>query len=126
MSPVPTLSEQMAQAGSLLGLLLALATLFTAEQSRNLEEERARIGGARGSSLRRVQVLAIALGFVTLCAIAGLATLAWNVLLTVGTPRWVPVSSVFLLVWFLLFALATWQFAIAFKSRSARRTAAGD
>jgi protein-S-isoprenylcysteine O-methyltransferase Ste14 len=115
---VPGLDEQVAQAASLLGLLLALDTLFTTEQARRLAEERTRTGGAKRSALRATLVTCIALAAVTLAALASLTPLAIDVVGTIGGERsWQPVFGVFLLTYVLLIGLVAWQILLTIRAR---------
>ena len=50
-----TLADQVAQARTFLGLLLALVTLFTSEQARRLGDERTREGGAHPERLKSIR-----------------------------------------------------------------------
>lgn len=112
----PTLTEQVTTASSLVGLLLALDTLFTAEQGRRLGEERNRDGGPRGSKLLTIRLTAIGLVLVTVAGTVALFPLFRDVLNTIGTPSWQPVLAVFELTWLLLVALAIWQGTIAWRA----------
>jgi protein-S-isoprenylcysteine O-methyltransferase Ste14 len=114
---VSGLDEQVAQAASLLGLLLALDTLFTTEQARRLTEERTRTGGAKRSALRTTLVTCIVLGAVTLAALASLTPLAIDVVGTIGEPGWEPVFGVFLLTYVLLIGLVAWQILLTIRAR---------
>ena len=111
-----TLSGQVAQAANLLGLLLALVTLFTSEQAKRLAEERARQGGARTSQLRSIRLSAGGLGVVTGGSLALLAPLVRDVLKAVGSDEWQPVLGVFALTYLLLGALLCWQVLLGFRS----------
>ncbi len=112
-----SLPDQVAQASSLLGLLLALDALFTSEQARRLGEQRKRAGGAERDALRTIRWLTIGLAVVTATAIVALAPTVWDVLAAIGDPGWEPVLSVFELAWVLLVALVVWQAAIAWRTR---------
>jgi protein-S-isoprenylcysteine O-methyltransferase Ste14 len=114
---VAGLDEQVAQAASLLGLLLALDTLFTSEQARRITEERTRIGGAKRSALRTTLVTCVLLGGVTLAALASLTPLAIDVVATIGDPSWEPVFGVFLLTYVLLVGLLAWQILLTSRAR---------
>jgi protein-S-isoprenylcysteine O-methyltransferase Ste14 len=114
---VSGLDEQVAQAASLLGLLLALDMLFTSEQARRLTEERTRTGGAKRSVLRTILVACILLGAVTLAALASLTPLAIDVVGAIGDPGWEPVFSVFLLTYVLLIGLVAWQILLTIRAR---------
>jgi hypothetical protein len=115
---VPTLDEQVAQAASLLGLLLALDTLFTTEQARRLAEERRRVGGAKPEALRVVFLTCLGLASVTTAAVASLTPLVVDVVGTLGDPEWQPVFGVFLLTYVLLVALTVWQIALTNRARA--------
>lgn len=110
--------QRIGDASGLVGLLLVLVTLFTAEQARSLDAERARLGGASPSARSRILVLSIALVLVTAASFAALIPLAGNVVDTWGTKSWDPVFIVFLLVWLMLIPLGVWQIFIA--SRAAK------
>jgi hypothetical protein len=112
-----TLGEQVAQASNLLGLLLALDTLFTTEQARRLAEERTRVGGARRAALRTALVTCAGLAAVTAAALASLTPLAVDVLGTLGESSWQPVFGVFLLTYVLLFGLIVWQISLGARAR---------
>lgn len=114
---MPTLADQVAQASNLLGLLLALDTLFTTEQARRLAEERTRIGGARRAALRTALVTCIGLAAVTVAALASLTPLALDVVETLGESSWQPVFGVFLLTYVLLVGLVTWQITLTLRAR---------
>jgi ascorbate-specific PTS system EIIC-type component UlaA len=114
---VPALDEQVAQASSLVGLLLALDTLFTTEQARRLAEERTRTGGAKRSVLRATLLTCILLAAVTLAALVSLTPLAIDVLGTLGETDWQPVFGVFLLTYALLVGLVVWQVMLTVRAR---------
>lgn len=116
-----SLTDQVGQASNLLGLLLALNTLLTAEQARRLSEERNRDGGARSSHLWTIIGVSAGLGLVTVGALAALFSLFRKVFESMGTPSWQGVLGVFELSWILLIALFFWQVAlviIAVRSRT--------
>jgi protein-S-isoprenylcysteine O-methyltransferase Ste14 len=113
---VSGIDEQVAQVASLLGLLLALDTVFTTEQARRLTEERTRTGGAKPSALRTTLVTCILLGAVTLAALASLTPLAIDVVGTIGE-SWEPVFGVFLLTYVLLIGLVAWQILLTIRAR---------
>jgi hypothetical protein len=114
---VSGLEEQVAQVANLLGLLLALDTLFTSEQARRLTEERTRTGGARRSALRTTLVVCILLGAVTLAALASLTPLVIDVVGAIGDTDWEPVFGVFLLTYVLLVGLVAWQTLLTIRAR---------
>lgn len=111
-----TLSEQVGDAAGLLGLLLALDTLFTAEQGRRLDEERARQGGPRHSRLATIRRITIGLAVVTAASVALLLPLVVDVLKSLGDDAWEPVLGVFALTWLLLLGLLAWQAVLAVRS----------
>jgi hypothetical protein len=115
---VSPLDEQVAQASSLVGLLLALDALFTLEQSRRIDEERDRDGGPRGSTMRRVSFLSLGLAAVTAGAIASLTPLFADVIASIGQPTWNAVYGVFGLTYLLLIGLLVWQVTLALRARS--------
>lgn len=111
-----TLSEQVGDAAGLLGLLLALNTLFTAEQGRRLDEERTRQGGPRHGRLATIRNITIGLAVVTAASVAMLLPLVVDVLESVGDDAWEPVLGVFALTWLLLLGLLAWQIWLAVRS----------
>jgi hypothetical protein len=111
-----SLGEQVGQAANLLGLLLALVTLFTSEQARRLSEEQEREGGPRPASLRTVRVSAAGLALVTAGALVLLAPLVRDVTGAIGGDEWEPVLGVFALTYVLLVALLAWQAVIVRRS----------
>lgn len=108
-----SLSDQVGQASNLLGLLLALDTLFTASQAQSLAAERGREGGARTTRLRTIRASSIGLTVVTVAGILSLSPLFVDVLGAIGGKGWTPVLGVFDLTWLLLVSLAVWQVMIA-------------
>ncbi len=113
--------EQVGEAGNLLGLLLALDTLFTSEQSRRLFEERSREGGARGVALQTVLWTSLCLALLTAAAIVFLAPLIVDVVSAVGDAAWEPVLGVFGLTYLLLLGLFCWQIFILIRSLASAR-----
>jgi hypothetical protein len=107
-----TLSERVASASTLLGLLLVLVTLFTSEQSRSLEMEEQRTGGAQPGSYRRIALTAIGLALVTLTSLGSLASLVWDVVRLCCRGGWDSTLAVFVLVWLLLVPLSVWQLSV--------------
>lgn len=113
------LSDQVADAASLVGLLLALVTLFTGEQARRLGDERARAGGSRSERLRSIRLVCIGLGAVTAAALVFLLPLLLDIAGAagaVGDDEWEPVLGVFALTYLLLLALFCWQVRLARRS----------
>jgi hypothetical protein len=111
-----SLGEQVSQAANLLGLLLALVTLFTSEQARRLSEEQEREGGPRRPRLRAIRLSSAGLAFVTAGALVLLAPLVRDVIGAVGDDNWEPVLGVFALTYLLLVALLVWQAVIGRRS----------
>ena len=109
-------ADQVAQAANLLGLLLALVTLFTSEQARRLADERVREGGARRSRLKSIRYSCLGLGAATLASVGFLGPLVVDVVATVGDDHWQPVFGVFVLVYVLLGALLCWQIVLAART----------
>jgi len=120
-SPV---AEQVGEAANLLGLLLALDTLFTTEQSRRLFEERSREGGARRTALRTVLWTSLSLALLTAAAIVFLAPLIVDVVSAVGDAAWEPVLGVFGLTYLLLLGLFGWQIFVVIRSLASSRGSA--
>jgi hypothetical protein len=116
-STTTTLSEQVGDAAGLLGLLLALVTLFTNEQAKRFNDERGRQGGPRPDTLRSIRWICLGLSLVTGGAILSLAPLVRDVIGTVGGTRWEPVLGVFVLTYLLLLALLSWQARLFVQSR---------
>lgn len=111
-----TLSDQVAQAANLLGLLLALVTLFTSEQAGRLGDERSREGGARQSRLTTIRYACAGLGAVTFASLVLLGPLVFDVVRAIGGDDWQPVLGVFVLVYLLLAALLSWQITLVVRS----------
>ncbi len=107
-----TLADQVAQAANLLGLLLALVTLFTSEQARRLGDERTREGGAHPERLKSIRYACAGLCAVTIASLTLLGPLALDVVKAIGTKEWEPVLGVFVLAYLLLAALLCWQVVI--------------
>lgn len=111
-----TINDRIAQASTLVGLLLVLVTLFTSEQARSLEVERRRQGGASPEARKRIMVISLCLAAVTVLSFVSLAPLVWDI-----SNAWVDghgnsLQAVFGLVWLLLAPLGTWQLSIAFSA----------
>ncbi len=111
------LSEQVAQASSLVGLLLALDALFTLEQARRIDDERTRVGGARRTSLRIVRLASVGLAVITAAAIASLTPLLVDVLMSLGGADWEAVFAVFALTYVLLVGMLVWQISLGVRAR---------
>jgi cation transporter-like permease len=106
-------SQQVAEASSVLGLLLAIVALFTATLSSTLQSERTREGGPHRGVWRRIMGLALALAAVSVASLAALVSTVRVVIGAHGTSGWEPAFWVFLLVYLLLVPLCIWQFGIA-------------
>jgi hypothetical protein len=115
--PPSDLGEQVAEAANLVGLLLALVTLFTSEQARRLADERGREGGARPARLISVRYVCVGLGATTVAALAFLGPLMIDVVDAVGGDDWEPLFGVFALTYVLLGALLAWQIVLATRTR---------
>jgi len=116
---VTPLGEQVGQASSLVGLLLALDALFTLEQSRRSDEELRRVGGPRRTTLRTVSMVCVGLAVVTGAAIASLTPLFANVMGSIGGSEWDAIFAVFGLTYLLLIGLLVWQVLLARRARVA-------
>jgi len=99
---------------SLISVLLVLITLFTSEQSRILDVERHRVGGPRGSALKRTIGISAALAVVTLVVLVALASLAWRAVTNCCGD---PIEVVFDVVWLLLVPLVAWQVGLVASAR---------
>jgi hypothetical protein len=106
------LTERIGQASGLIGLLLALVTLFTSEQSRALDAERRRVGGSTRGARRRIVAICTSLAVLTLAALFALAPLVLDVCRALVEGEGDPLLIVFALVWLLLVPLVVWQLAI--------------
>lgn len=113
-----TLNERIGALAGLVGLLLALVTLLTANRATVLSELRASADPQR-RDVRRESLFALGLALVTtLVFVAGLPLLVDAVrdLHPLGDDG--PVRSVFVIAWLLLLPLIGWQLSLA---RDARR-----
>jgi hypothetical protein len=108
----PNLPDQIGQAADLVGLLLALITLFTSDRADRLREERGAEGGPKRQRVRAILGAAVGLASVTLVAVISLLSLAHKGIDALFDGSAGPVVSVFLLVWVLLIALVVWQVLI--------------
>lgn len=98
--------------GAMIGLFLALITLFTNEQSRLRDVEHDREGGADNDAVRRIRWLTGALLLVTAVTwLVLLPTVVEIARLGFGWPP-EPVLTVFVVIWLLLLGLAAWQVTI--------------
>jgi hypothetical protein len=113
---IKALTDQVKTASALVGLLLALITLFTAEQARRLADERNQIGGGRPKQLRTIRLMSIALAVVTTVTVIALWPVVHDVLDAHDTKKWQSVFAVFLLTWVLLIALIGWQIGLAWNA----------
>jgi len=106
-------SQQVSDASTELGLLLAIIALFTAALSSTLQSEMTREGGAHQGARRRIVAMSGALAIVSVASLASLLSLVRVVIDAHGTRSWEPAFWVFLLVYLLLVPLCIWQVSIA-------------
>jgi drug/metabolite transporter (DMT)-like permease len=114
-------SQQVTDASTQLGLLLAIIALFTAALSSTLQSENTRQGGAHPKAWRRIMTLSVSLAVVSVASLVSLLSLVRLVIDSHGTRSWEPAFWVFLLVYVLLIPLCIWQISIAigaFRLRS--------
>ncbi len=107
-------AQQVTDAATELGVLLAIIELFTGALSAFLQSESARQGGAHKGARRQIIGLSIALALVSIASILSLLSLVRLVIDSHGTRSWEPAFWVFLLVYLLLIPLCIWQIIIAF------------
>jgi uncharacterized BrkB/YihY/UPF0761 family membrane protein len=107
------IADQVGAAAGLIGVLLALITLFTSAQSAAFQAEQTRVGGANRTILARIAALSLALFVVTGASYLSLGPLALDVWRARGTPEWQAFFWIFLWVWVLLVFLAAWQVVVA-------------
>jgi len=112
-APAMSASQQVADASSVLGLLLAIVALFTVALSSTLQSESTRQGGPHRGAWRRIMGLALALAVISAATLASLTAVVRVVLDAHGTSAWQPAFWVFLLVYLLLLPLCAWQVVIA-------------
>lgn len=108
-----SVGDQVGAAASLVGVLLALVTLFTSAQSASFQAQQTRSGGANSRVLARVVLISAALFLITVVSFLSLRPLAFAVWHARGTRAWESFFPVFLWVWILLVFLAGWQLALA-------------
>ena len=106
-------SQQVTDASTELGLLLAIIALFTAALSSTLQSENTRENGPHPKAWRRIMALSVALAVVSVASLASLLSLVQLVIDSHGTRSWEPSFWVFLLVYLLLVPLCIWQVCIA-------------
>jgi hypothetical protein len=121
MTNVVEIEEAIASVASLLGLLLALVTLFTSELARRLSDERTRTGGSRSETMRTIGISSWALLVVTLASALVLAPLVTDAVSTCCAGTYRPVLWAFVLVWLLLIPLMVWQWSVARSASSTSR-----
>lgn len=110
------LEQQVGETVELIGVLVALITLFTLEQERRLDQEYVREGGQRKDVLKRVRNITIGLCVSTGLAVVVLFPLFKGTFETIDFGASVSaVLSVFSLVWVLLIALLIWQIGLVCK-----------
>jgi hypothetical protein len=111
------LSREIGDAGALLGLVLAIVTLFTSEQARRLEAELAKPSFDRARQ-REIRWVTSGVLVATAAAIFGLAPLARQAISTSGGNEIEPVLWIFVITWFLLGGLLIWQASIVARCAS--------
>lgn len=111
------LSKEVGDAGALLGLVLAIVTLFTSEQARRLEAELAKVS-FESARQREIRWVTSAVLLATAAAIFGLAPLARRAISTSGGNEIEPVLWIFVIAWFLLGGLLIWQASIVARCAS--------
>lgn len=115
-----SIQDQVSATTGGIGIVLVLISLFTSEQARRNDTERARMGGPRRDTSRTTYLLSIGLAVTTLVALMVLAPLVIKILRSCCSGAWLPADAIFLLLWVLLLPLPLWQVSIA---REARRLA---
>lgn len=111
-----TLSQEIGHFGALVGLLLALATLLTANRARALAELKTATDVTISAKLREIALNA-SLGIVTALVWLGglpLAIRAGRHLHPLAQGG--PLRSVFVLSWVLLLGLVSWQAGLMVKA----------
>ena len=103
--------EEVGDAAGLLGLLLVLVILFTAEQSRRYDIEQDRKGEVSRWRLRFVAGISTLLALVTVAALIALWPLQWDAF-DVWTSDFEAILFLFSMAWALLLLLAAWQIAL--------------
>ena len=106
-------SQQVTDAATELGLLLAIIALFTGALSNTLQSEKTRDPGPHEGAWLRIMALSIALAIVSIASLLSLLSLVRLVIDSHGTRSWEPAFWVFLLVYLLLIPLFIWQVIIA-------------
>jgi len=106
-------SEQVTDASTELGILLAIVAQFTGGLSSTLQSERTRVGGPHAKAWRRIMGLSVALAVVSVASLVSLLSLVRLVIDSHGTKSWESAFWVFLLVYLLLIPLFIWQASIA-------------
>jgi hypothetical protein len=110
------LVQDIGQTSSTTSLLLALATIFTAEVERRRQQHRV-LANADAEGFRTIGGLAVGLAGLTLGSVLSLASLVLKIVSTIGRhDPFQPALSIFVLAWILLLALFVWQVTIAFKA----------
>ena len=102
-------SQQVTDAASELGLLLAIIALFTGALSATLQSEKTREPTPHEGAWLRIMGLSIALAVVSIASFLSLLSLVRLVIDSHGTRSWEPAFWVFLLVYLLLIPLCIWQ-----------------
>jgi magnesium-transporting ATPase (P-type) len=108
-----TVAQQINDAATEIGPLLAVIALFSAALSANLQAEKTRAGGSHRGAKPRIAALSLAMAFVSIVSFISLTSLAHSALKAHGTSSWEPAFWVFLLVYVLLIPLCVWQIITA-------------
>ena len=114
--------KQISDIASLMGLLLALVTLFTSELQRRFQEESTHVGGSRRSVRVQIGATALVLAVTTIGAIVASSPLIRPAIERFGSPEWQPAFGVFVLVIGLLLGLVVWQLGIVIAALRPRAT----
>lgn len=104
-----SISAQVSDASSLLGILLILVTLFTQILASALDDQSDLTGGAEKETRNRIRVKTSGLFIFTLLVILSLTPTIHNVFKSHGTQNWESPFFLFILVWFALFPLCAWH-----------------
>ncbi len=120
-----SLNDEIGSFGGLVGLALALATLFTSWQASALNRLRGEPTPTRGEAWREVAIDAALATATTLVFLAGLPLWVDSVRELHPLADGGPLRSVFVIVWILLVGLIAWQVALVagawrFKQRVPR------
>lgn len=110
MRTLPEVLVDIQAVAGLIGLELALVTLFTSELARRLTDERRRVGGSNPDVVRQIRLLSGGLLAITILSIGAMAPLwldATGFVAEADSVIWI-----FLVTVLLLIPLAGWQLAM--------------